>query len=143
MVNVKEGDTVKVHYTGTLEDGTVFDSSRGSQPLQFTMGKQQLIPGFEAAVLGMNVGESKTTVIQADQGYGKHFKEMVFEVDRTVFPEEIKPEVGLRLSLTSQDGRSASVTVTQVSQDKVTLDGNHPLAGKTLVFNIEVVEILR
>jgi len=139
---VKEGDMVKVHYTGKLDDGTVFDSSAGSEPMQFTVGTGQVISGFEEAVVGMESGESKTVRIPADKAYGPHLEEMVLIIDRSEIPADMDVEVGQQLSLQQPDGQAVMVTVTAVSESNVTLDANHPLAGKDLTFEIELVEIL-
>lgn len=141
MSQAKNGDTVKVHYTGTLEDGSVFDSSREREPLEFTLGKGQLIPGFEDAVRGMAVGDKTTTKIPADKAYGPVREEMVARVGKDQFPEGIEPEVGQQLQVPQQGGGIIVVTVTEVDDTQVTLDANHPLAGKDLTFEIEVVEI--
>jgi FKBP-type peptidyl-prolyl cis-trans isomerase 2 len=130
MAGAKNGDTVKVHYTGKLEDGTVFDTSVERDPLQFTIGQGQVIPGFEQAVVGMNPGESKTSKIPADKAYGPHRKEMILVVDRNQIPVELKPKVGQQLQSRQAEGRTIRVTVTDVSESSVTLDANHPLAGK-------------
>ncbi len=142
MPQAKKGDTVKVHYTGKFNDGTVFDSSRGREPLEFQLGESQVIPGFENAVMGMETGEIKTENVAAEQGYGKHRKELVATVERHLIPEHIEPKVGQRLQVPHTDGGTMVVTVTEVSDDAVTLDGNHPLAGKKLNFEIELVEIM-
>lgn len=142
MAEAKKGDTVKVHYTGKLEDGSVFDSSDGRDPLEFTLGEGQVIPGFEAAVVGMNASDSKTTTISSDDAYGPHRKEMVAAVDRDQFPPDITPEVGQQLQMQRPDGQKIVVAVTEVSESSVTLDANHPLAGKDLTFEIELVEIV-
>lgn len=141
MSVAKEGNTVKVHYTGTLRDGTVFDSSKGREPLEFTLGEQRVIPGFESAVVGMNPGEKKTTTIPADEAYGPHREEMLLEVQRDQFPENISPEVGLQLQMTTQDGRQVPVKVMGVDEAKIRLDANHPLAGEDLTFELELVEV--
>lgn len=141
MPQAKNGDTVKVHYTGTLEDGTVFDSSREREPLEFTLGKGQLIPGFEEAVTGMEVGDTTTAKIPADKAYGPVREEMVARVEKDQFPEGLNPEVGQKLQVPQQDGQVLVVTVTEVDNTHVTLNANHPLAGKDLVFEIELVEI--
>jgi len=139
----KDGDAVQVNYTGTLADGTVFDSSAGREPLEFTIGSGQLIPGFDEAVVGMKVGEKKTVTIPADEAYGPHRDEMVIEVDREQFPSNIDPEVGMMLESTQQDGSKVVFTVTNISDNTtITLDANHPLAGKDLTFEIELVKIL-
>ncbi len=141
MGQVKEGDTVKVHYTGKLDDGTVFDSSKGQEPLEFTMGKGQLIPGFEQAVEGMEPGESKTVTIPANEAYGPHHDEMVIEVARDQFPADQEPEVGQQYRVHQADGTPFVVTVTDVTPDTITLDANHPLAGQDLTFDIQLVDI--
>jgi peptidylprolyl isomerase len=141
MAQAKNGDTVTVHYTGKLEDGTVFDSSANRDPLQFTLGEGLLIPGFEQAVLGMSPGESKTAEVAADQAYGLHREEMVVEIDRQEFPPNFQPEVGQQLQMPQSDGRTIRLTVSAVSEQKVTLDANHPLAGRDLTFDIQLVEI--
>ena len=137
----KTGDTVKVHYTGTLTDGTVFDSSKGREPLEFTLGEQRVIPGFEKAVLGMTPGDSKKETIPADQAYGPHREDMLLQVERAQFPQEIAPEVGLQLQMTTGNGQQVPVTITEVHDDKIHLDANHPLAGKDLTFDLQLVEI--
>jgi len=141
MSQAKNGDTVKVHYTGTLDDGTVFDSSREREPLSFTLGKGQLIPGFENAVTGMKVGDTTTANIPSDQAYGPVREEMVARVEKDQFPEGMNPELGQQLQVPQQDGQMLIVTVTEVDDTHVTLDANHPLAGKDLTFDIELVEI--
>ncbi|HEX6902909.1 MAG TPA: peptidylprolyl isomerase [Thermoanaerobaculia bacterium] len=141
MAEAKNGDTVRIHYTGTLSDGSVFDSSQGEDPLEFTLGSGQVIPGFEQAVEGMQPGEKKEVKIPSGEAYGAHNDEWVLVVDRENFPEHIEPEPGQQLEL-SQNGQSFTVTVTEVSEDSVTLDANHPLAGKDLTFELELVEIV-
>jgi peptidylprolyl isomerase len=141
MAQAKNGDTVTVHYTGKLEDGTVFDSSADRDPLQFTLGEGLLIPGFEQAVLGMSPGESKTAAVSADQAYGPHREEMVVDIDRQEFPPHFQPEVGQQLQIPQSDGRITRLTVTDVSEQNVTLDANHPLAGRDLSFDIHLLEI--
>jgi len=142
MAKAKTGDTVKVHYTGKLDDGTIFDTSADREPLQFTIGEGQLIPDFEQAVVGMDPGESKTVQIPSDKAYGPHHEEMVMIVNRTEFPEDIEPKVDQRLQVRQEDGQSFAVTVTVVSESSVTLDANHPLAGKDLTFDIQLAEII-
>ena len=141
MTQAKNGDAVKVHYTGRLEDGTIFDSSVNRDPLEFTLGEGMLIPGFEQAVLGMSPGESKTADVSADQAYGPHREEMVVEIDRQEFPPHFQPEVGQQLRIPQSDGRVTRLLVTDVSEQKVTLDANHPLAGRDLTFDIQLLEI--
>jgi len=142
MVQAKEGDTVKVHYTGKLEDGTVFDTSEERTPLEFTIGSGQIIRGFEQAVVGMEPGEAKTATIPPEEAYGPHREDMTLTVDRGQFPEEIKPEPGQQLQVQQPDGRAAIVTVSDVSESTVTLDANHPLAGQPLTFEIRLVDIV-
>ena len=143
MEQAKNGDHVKVHYTGKLQDGTVFDSSEGRDPLEFTVGEGEVIPGFENAVVGMNPGENKTTEIRAEQAYGPHDSEMVLEVPRSQFPPDLNPQVGDQLQLSQQNGQAFMVNVTEVTPDTVTLDANHPLAGKDLTFDIRLVQVER
>jgi peptidylprolyl isomerase len=141
MSQAKSGDTVKVHYTGTLEDGTVFDSSSGGDPLEFTLGEGNVIPGFEHAVDGMNVGDSKNVTIDARDAYGPHMPALMVEVNRDQFPAELEPEVGQQLGLEHPSGPVMPVTITEVTDTKITLDANHPLAGKALNFEIKLVDI--
>ncbi len=141
MAQAKEGDTVKVHYTGKLQDGTVFDSSDEREPIEFTIGEGQVISGFEQAVVGMEPGETKTTTVPADEAYGSHRDEMLLEVEREQFPEDIQPETGQQLQISQPDGRTFFVTISDVSESSVTLDANHPLAGKDLTFEIRLVEV--
>ncbi|KAF5051317.1 FKBP-type peptidyl-prolyl cis-trans isomerase SlyD [anaerobic digester metagenome] len=142
MAQAKEGDTVKVHYTGKLEDGTVFDTSEERAPLEFTIGSGQIIPGFERAVVGMEPGEAKTATIPPEKAYGPRRDEMTITVDREQFPEDINPEPGQQLQVQQPDGRAAIVVVSDVSESSVTLDANHPLAGQPLTFDIELVDII-
>jgi FKBP-type peptidyl-prolyl cis-trans isomerase 2 len=142
MKQAKIGDTVSVHYTGKFEDGTVFDTSINSDPMQFTIGEGQVIPGFEQAVTGMNPGESKTAKIQADQAYGPHYEEMMMVVNRDRVPVDLKPEVGQQLQASQSDGQTIIFMVTNASESSITLDANHPLAGKDLNFDIQLMEIL-
>ncbi|PSB12762.1 peptidylprolyl isomerase [filamentous cyanobacterium CCP2] len=141
MTQAKQGDTVAVHYTGKLEDGTVFDSSEGREPLQFSIGGGNLIPGFEQAVVGMAPGESKTATITADDAYGPYHEEKVLVVDRQQMPDNIPMNVGLRLQIQQPSGPAIPVVVTDVSEAQVTLDANHPLAGEDLTFEIQLVSI--
>ena len=141
MSAAKKGDTVKVNYTGKLDDGTVFDSSEGRDPLEFTIGAGQLIPGFDAAVVDMAPGEAKTVSVPPEEAYGPYHEQMVVQANRSQFPEGVEPEVGQQFESRSEDGQNFLVTVTEVDGDKVTLDANHPLAGKELTFDIELVEM--
>jgi FKBP-type peptidyl-prolyl cis-trans isomerase 2 len=140
MEQAQVGHTVKVHYTGRLVNGTEFDTSRDDEPLEFTIGAGQIIPGFEDAVLGMSPGQSKTINIPTEEAYGPHQPEMVMVVNRQEFPDNITPRVGQELQV-RQANRNLEVVVTAVSDTEVTLDANHPLAGQALVFDIELVEI--
>ncbi|KPK81983.1 MAG: peptidylprolyl isomerase [Gemmatimonas sp. SM23_52] len=142
MEKAKSGDTVKVHYVGRLEDGRVFDTSAQREPLQFTLGQRNVIPGFEQAVVGMAAGEAKTVQIPPEEAYGQHRSQLVFQVERAKLPPDLEPEVGLELEFRQQDGQSVPLMVTGVSESKVTLDANHPLAGKELTFDIKLVEIV-
>lgn len=135
------GDTVKVHYTGTLGDGTVFDSSSGREPLDFTVGSGQVIPGFDTAVTGMNVGESKTFTIPCAEAYGEHDPRMVQDVPRSEMPADMELTLGMRLSARGPDGREIALVVNDITDETVKLDANHPLAGQELTFAIEVVAI--
>jgi FKBP-type peptidyl-prolyl cis-trans isomerase 2 len=138
----KTGDTVKVHYTGRLQDDTVFDTSVGSEPLEFTLGQGQVIPGFEQAVIGMQVGESKTVTIPADQAYGPRRDDMILEVSRDELPEDLEPTVGMYLQMNQGDGGIMIVTITEVSETTIKIDANHPLAGQDLTFDIELIDIV-
>ena len=137
----KTGDTVKVDYTGKLSDGTVFDTSVGKTPLQFTLGTNQVIVGFEKAVTGMKVGESKTVTIPADDAYGQHRDDLLFQVDKTRLPKDMNPEVGVQVRVTQSDGSTAIYPIVKVDDTTVTLDTNSPLAGKDLTFEIKLLEI--
>ncbi len=141
LAMANDGNTVKVHYTGTLEDGTTFDTSIGREPLEFTLGGGQLIPGFEEAVKGMQVGQSKTVTIPSEEAYGPHLDDLVMVIEREQLPENLDPEVGQQLQMQQTDGRKTVVIVTDVSETTITVDDNHPLAGKDLTFEIELVEI--
>ena len=141
MSTIKDGDTVSVHYTGTLASGEVFDSSIERDPLKFTLGKGQLIPGFEHAIMGLSVGEKAITNIPSLEAYGKHNPEMVIEVPMNQLPPELDAQVGMQLQLNQPEGQAIPVQITQIEGESVTIDANHPLAGKDLNFDIEVVEI--
>ncbi len=141
MSEAKKGDSVKIHYTGTLDDGSVFDSSAGHEPLEFTLGSGQVIVGFEEAVLGMRAGESKKVTIPSDKAYGPYNEAMVIQAPRAQVPPDINPEVGQQLQMAGPDGQAVIVRVTEVTDEVVVLDANPPLAGKDLTFEIELVEI--
>ena len=141
MSQAKKGDIVKVHYKGTLGDGTVFDSSEGHDPLEFTIGKGQVIVGFEEAVTGMSSGEKKTVEIPADKAYGQHVKEMVIQAPRDQVPADINPEVGQQLEMGGANGEMVRVHVVELTDEYITLDANPPLAGQDLIFDLELVAI--
>jgi peptidylprolyl isomerase len=141
MKEAKKGDTVKVHYTGKLEDGTVFDTSVERQPFEFTIGNGNVIAGFEANVVGMAEGAKKSFKLAPEDAYGYPRKELVVEVKKDDFPEHITPELGQKLQLRQADGQPVACTVTEVKENMVTLDANHPLAGKSLTFEVELLEV--
>lgn len=141
MQAAKQGDLVQVHYTGKFGDGTVFDSSDGGEPLKFVLGAGRVIPGFDAAVAGMTAGQRKDVTIPAAEAYGPHHPEMVITVPRSQFPIGRAPQVGQQLRVQSPDGQAIPVTATAVTAESVTLDANHPLAGKDLRFELTLVGI--
>mgnify|MGYP005987028385 FL=1 len=141
MTTAKQGDTVRIHYTGTLNDGTVFDSSTGRDPLEFAVGSGMIIPGLDAAIPGMAVGDEKTVNVPADQAYGPVNDQARQAVPRSDIPDDIPLEVGTQLQMQTPQGQVVPVTVADVTEAEVTLDANHPLAGKDLTFAIEMVEI--
>ena len=141
MTQAKAGDTVKIHYTGTLDDGSQFDSSAGRDPLEFTLGSGQVIPGFDSAVEGMAIGESKKVNIPAEDAYGPRHEQMIQEVPRSALPEDVEPQVGMGLQARRPDGAMLDLTITEVGEENITVDGNHPLAGQALNFELELVEI--
>jgi peptidylprolyl isomerase len=142
MNHATHGNTIKVHYTGSLLDGTVFDSSKKREPLEFQIGSGHLIPGFENGVIGMAVGDTRRVTIPDMEGYGPKNKDLIVKIKRKNLPAGITPEVGQRLQINKPDGQPFGVTVTGVNETDVTLDANHPLAGETLIFELELVEIL-
>ena len=142
MTQAKSGDTVKIHYTGTLDDGTQFDSSSGREPLEFALGGGQVIPGFDNAVDGMTVGESKTVTIPAEEAYGQRHEQLVQQVSREALPDDMEPSVGMQLQSQSPDGQIMNLVVTEVADESITVDANHPLSGQALTFDIELVEIV-
>jgi len=142
MTEVKTGDKVRIHYTGTLDDGSVFDSSRDRDPLEFTVGSGQIIPGLEQALPGMKVGEEKTVAIPCDLAYGAHDPNGRQAIPRDQVPHDIPLDIGTALQMQLPDGRAMAVTVSEVTEEEVVLDANHPLAGKSLTFAVEMVEIL-
>jgi len=141
VAQAKEGDEVQVHYTGKLEDGTVFDTSEDGDPLSFTIGENRVIPGFEEAVTGMEPGDSKTTEVEPEQAYGEHRDDMVMEMERDQIPQDVDPEVGQQLQLRLENGQTVPVLITALGEDTVTIDANHPLAGRKLLFDIELVDV--
>lgn len=141
MAAAKAGDTVRVHYTGTLDDGQVFDSSRGQEPLEFTLGEGQVIAGFDDAVTGMTVGDEKTVTIPVDEAYGEHRQELVMRLPREQLPPDLHPEVGQQLHMSNGED-IVTVTVREVADAHIVLDANHPLAGQDLTFALTLVEIV-
>jgi peptidylprolyl isomerase len=141
MAQAKKGDSVKINYTGKLVDGTVFDTSEGREPLQFTLGSGSVIPGFEEAILGMDEGESKNVTIPVDKAYGPHNEQMVIKAPRAHVPDDIDPEVGQKLQVGGPNGEMIVVQVVEVTDEHIKLDANPPLAGQDLIFDIELVEI--
>jgi len=141
MTEAKAGDTVQLHYKGTLDDGSVFDSSEGRDPLEFTVGSGQIIPGLDKAIPGMKVGDEKKVRIEADEAYGAHNPEARQAVPRTNIPENVPLEVGLQLQAQTENGQMMTVVVAEIAEDEVILDANHPLAGKTLTFEIQLTGI--
>jgi peptidylprolyl isomerase len=142
MSQAKTGDTVRVHYTGTLDDGSQFDSSAGREPLEFALGSGQVIPGFDTAVAGMSVGESRSVRIPAEDAYGARHDELISDVPRSALPQDLEPAVGMHLQAQGPDGQVMQLLVVAVAEESFTVDGNHPLAGETLNFDIELVEIV-
>ncbi len=141
MAEAKHGDKVKVHYTGKLNDGSVFDSSVERDPLEFTIGEGAVIPGFEQAVVGLEPGDSTETTIEAANAYGVHSNDLVTEVPRERMPRDLQVAIGQQLQVSMANGQTAIVMVTDVNDTVVTIDANHPLAGQDLTFMIELVEI--
>ncbi|MDU8925974.1 peptidylprolyl isomerase [Alisedimentitalea sp. MJ-SS2] len=141
MAQVKQGDTVQIHYTGTLDDGSVFDSSEGRDPLEFTFGQGQVIPGLEVGMEGMSVGDKREIKAPADQAYGPVFEEARQSVPRTELPDEIPMEIGTQVHAQNQEGQVMTLTIFEISETHVVLDANHPLAGKDLTFAVELVSI--
>jgi peptidylprolyl isomerase len=142
MQQVKSGDTVKVHYHGKLTDGTTFDSSAGREPLEFEVGSGMVIKGFDEGVTGMKVGEKKTINIPVEEAYGEKQEEMMVEFPINQFPPDLKPEVGMPLTMTTAQGHPVQVVIAEVKSETVILDANHPLAGHDLIFDLELVEIV-
>ncbi|MBW2519914.1 MAG: peptidylprolyl isomerase [Deltaproteobacteria bacterium] len=140
--SAKAGDQVRVNYTGTFVDGTVFDSSEGNEPLEFTIGEGNVIAGFDQALIGMQPGETRQVEVPPDQAYGPHVPEMVAEVERKLIPDDHRLQIGGFLEVTLENGDELEVQVIELSAEKVTLDANHPLAGKMLHFEIELLDFV-
>jgi len=141
MTQAKSGDTVKVAYTGRLNDGSVFDTTENRQPLEFMLGQDRLIRGFQEAVLGMCPGDSKTVKLPPEEAYGPRRDDLVVDIDRSNVPQDLNPQVGQRLELQQQNGPPVGATVTQVNDSSVTVDANHPLAGQELTFEIALLDV--
>lgn len=141
MSTVKQGDKIKVHYTGKMEDGSIFDSSENREPLEFTVGSGMLIKGFDDGVVGMNTGETKTINIPAEEAYGAYNEEMVFDFDRSMAPQGAEPEIGEHVQLEGPNGEQMMATIIGKTEAAFIMDCNHPLAGKNLIFEIKLVEI--
>ncbi len=141
MDPAKIGDNVKIHYTGRLATGEIFDTSKDREPLEFKIGDKSMIPGFESAVIGMSVGEAKVEKIPSKDAYGEHKEQLVFTMGRENIPEDMNVEVGFELDMHGKNGECIPVLVTGLTEDSITLDANHPLAGKDLIFEIQLVEI--
>ncbi|MEO0645291.1 MAG: peptidylprolyl isomerase [Cyanobacteria bacterium J06650_10] len=142
MTQAKSGDKVRVHYTGTLNSGQVFDSSKDRDPLEFTLGTGMVIPGFDAAVTGLKPGDSVTETIPVEKAYGPYNSEMVATIEKQSIPADFELEVGQRLEMQVPGGDSMAVTITDIQGEMITLDGNHPLAGQDLTFELELIEIV-
>lgn len=142
MTQVKKGNKIKVHYTGKLEDGTVFDSSEGREPLEFEVGAGRMIQGFDQGVVGMNLDEEKTINIKSAEAYGEVRNDLIIDVPKAQLPPDIKPEIGMELVSQQPDGQQLVVTVKEVKDDAIVIDANHKLAGKDLIFDVKVVEIV-
>ncbi|MFA9614389.1 MAG: peptidylprolyl isomerase [Deltaproteobacteria bacterium] len=148
MAQAKAGDTVRVHYEGQLSDGTIFDSSLEREPIEFILGQDTVIPGFEQAVIGMEVGESKDVSIPPEEGFGEYSEDLVVNIEKTILPPDINPELGMQLEVSSEEEEEEEeetprvFTIADIAEDSITLDGNHPLAGAEIAFKIELLEIL-
>jgi len=145
MAQAKAGDTVRVHYEGQLSDGTIFDSSLEREPIEFILGQDTVIPGFEQAVIGMEVGESKDVSIPPEDGFGEYSEDLVVNIEKSILPPDINPELGMQLEVSSEEEVEETprvFTIAEIAEDSVTLDGNHPLAGEEIAFKIELLEIL-
>lgn len=141
MSEASSGNTVKIHYTGRFEDGTVFDTSADRDPLEFTVGSGQVIPGMDNAVTGMKVGDNQTVSIPPEEAYGTHDERLVQEVPKKMLPEDMTPAIGMQLQSQTPDGQTMQLVVTEVADETITVDANHPLAGRVLEFDIELVAV--
>jgi peptidylprolyl isomerase len=141
MKEAQVGDLVSVHYTGKLKNGEVFDSSKDRNPLEFTLGNKELLAGFEDGVEGMKPGESRSVTLEPENAFGDRREDLLLKLPKNEFPQNITPSVGLQLRLSNASGNEMTVVITEVGEDSVTLDGNHPLSGQTVVFDIELLEI--
>jgi peptidylprolyl isomerase len=141
MSRVKDGDTVRVHYTGKLEDGQIFDSSRERQPIEFMVGSGNIIPGIEEAVISMESGDTKTIEIPSEEAFGPRQEELVVEIEKSKLPDHITPAMGQTLRMQHGNGTHTDLMIVDVSEERITLDGNHPLAGHKLIFDLELVDI--
>jgi peptidylprolyl isomerase len=142
MSQVKDGDRIKVHYTAKTEDGNVFETTENRPPLDFTVGDGQVMPAIEKGVAGMNLGETKTITLQPEEAFGPRHEELVIEVEKEVFPPDIMPEIGLKLQIKQPEGEPMVVMITDLDENNITLDANHPLAGSRVILDIELVEIV-
>jgi peptidylprolyl isomerase len=142
MAQAKAGDKVRVHYKGQLSDGTIFESSLEREPIEFILGQDTVIPGFEDAVIGMEAGESKDVSIPPEEGFGEYSEDLVVNIEKTILPPEINPELGMQLEVSSEEETPRVFTIADIAEDSITLDGNHPLAGKEIAFKITLLEIL-
>ncbi len=139
---IENGKKVKIHYTGTLDDGTKFDSSAGRDPLEFEMGAGMVIPGFEKGVVDMEVGDKKSIHIPADEAYGERREDLIMQFERSQLPDGLEPEVGMGLQMQGPQGQPVPVTITEVDEKNITIDANHQLAGQNLNFELELVEVV-
>lgn len=141
MSEARNGDRVKVHYTGKLWDGRILGSTENNQPVEFTIGSGQIVPGIEKGIIGMEVGERKTITIPPEDGFGPRREELVVDVNKSELPENMEPAIGQRVRMPHDDGQNIDLVITDVAEDTITLDANHPLAGRMLLFDLELVAI--
>ena len=141
MNKVKNGDKVKIHYTGKFKDGEIFDTSRQQQPLEFTVGNREMMPGLETRVIGMEAGEKKSIEVPPEEAYGPRQEKLIVEVKKSNLPDHIEPSLGQRLQMQVDNGNHIELAITEIKEETITLDANHPLAGHTLFFDLELVEI--